>query len=170
MMAIMIRLPAIAALSLLGAAAGVHLGRSSIAEIDPIYFSSPASTRFFSDLSAQGYREDAPDANDPAAFWTAELDVVGPPACFGCDTRTYFERAPIYAEAGSETSFASDFNSAEAVAPAPPIDLDRYTSFPVTEEEASRPPGMAHRESYANSDVAIGGPDDFSESAEPLGM
>ena len=42
-------LPIVAGLSILGAAAGVNLGRSAIADINPAYFTEP-ETRFHADL------------------------------------------------------------------------------------------------------------------------
>jgi hypothetical protein len=49
-MAYPIALPAIAGLTIVGAAAGVWLGKSAISEINPAYYNAP-ETRFHADLS-----------------------------------------------------------------------------------------------------------------------
>jgi hypothetical protein len=162
----------IALLAVLGAATGVVLGRSSIAEIDPIYFSSPESTRFFADLTAQGYSIELDDVQNPQEFWTSELDVVGRAACFGCrrgnDNRTAVASAEAAAVAAERSAYA--LQDPVPPAPRPATDLDRYMTFPISEEEAAR----ERSEDYAASLAADRlGEDSYAssvEAGEPIGM
>jgi hypothetical protein len=164
-----IRLPAIVAIAVLGAVAGVELGRSSIAEIDPIYFSTPESTRFFADLVPGGYRPTTIATADHQQYWAAERDVVGRSACVLCRHDPFAPKPPAYADARPTPD--STFRSAPSEPPPSPpaIDLDRYMSFPVTEQEANRQRrGSADRlaaaESAGHWEASKG------SDAEPIGM
>lgn len=76
-------LPTIGLLTLAGIGAGVHLGHSAIAEINPLYFSEP-ETRFHADLSANPPSDSAP----PPLLAQARDPALGT-GCIGC--RTYPE-------------------------------------------------------------------------------
>lgn len=73
-------LPTAGLLALAGIGAGIHLGHSAIAEIDPMYFSEPP-TRFHADLSANRPIDSAP----PAALSQTEDLALGT-GCIGCRT------------------------------------------------------------------------------------
>jgi hypothetical protein len=75
--------PIVGALAVTGVGAGVHLGHSAIAEINPIYYNEPA-TRFHADLSASR-PSDSPTPMRLSAPDPAELGT----GCVGC--RTYPE-------------------------------------------------------------------------------
>jgi hypothetical protein len=134
----MIRLPVVAVLTVVGIFAGAELGRSSIAEIDPIYFSAPQSSRFFADLTAAGYRPDIDSEPDPQLFWAAERDLVDRSACGLCRRDLFARPTPLYPEARPLAD--ATFREVASDPPPPPaaIDLDRYMSFPVTREDADR--------------------------------
>ncbi len=98
-------------LALLGVGAGVHLGYSAIAEINPIYYSE-AQTRFHADLSPYSRWDAAPEmmmvnAGDPAP----RSD------CVGC--RTYPEEYYPIHDASIDrysSSYARDADAALATA------------------------------------------------------
>ncbi len=73
-------LPTVGLLALAGIGAGIQLGHSAIAEINPMYFSQPA-TRFHADLSANRPLESAP----PALLRQATDSAFGT-GCIGCRT------------------------------------------------------------------------------------
>lgn len=98
-------LPLIGALALAGIGAGVHLGHSALAEINPIYY-APSPTRFHSDLVAN-----PPSFSAPALFSDASADTPGAlgTGCVGC--RTYPEEyRPIHDATVDDESgvYASD--------------------------------------------------------------
>jgi hypothetical protein len=77
-------LPVIAGLAILGAAAGVNLGRAAIADINPAYFDEP-ETRFHADLTP--YRSPDWAQAQPAGYLAAQQPVlVGNlgSGCVGC--------------------------------------------------------------------------------------
>ena len=73
-------LPTVGLLALAGIGAGIHLGHSAIAEINPMYFSQPA-TRFHADLSANRPLDPAA----PALLTQAKDPALGTD-CIGCRT------------------------------------------------------------------------------------
>lgn len=109
-MAYFTTVPLIGALALAGVGAGIHLGHSAIAEINPIHFSE-APSRFHSDLSPNRPSDSAPGlmlarADDPA---------LGT-GCIGC--RTYPEEYyPIHDASLDRYSsgYAVDVEEAEAL-------------------------------------------------------
>lgn len=78
-------LTALSALALVGSGAGVLLGRSAVAEINPVYFSE-AATRFHSDLSATPPSMDAPPALTASELSAAELGQALGTGCVRCRT------------------------------------------------------------------------------------
>lgn len=138
-------LPIMAGLAILGAAAGINLGRSAVSEINPAYFSEPEES-FHTDLSP--YR-----SPDWAQVQAAEYQAAQQPVlvgdlgsgCIGC--RDYpVEYVPRHDPAvdGYQDGYAA---SAPAPAPAqivvvetPAADPDRdrlqqYASYPVSSDE-----------------------------------
>ncbi|MDP9413688.1 MAG: hypothetical protein M3Q08_06255 [Pseudomonadota bacterium] len=140
-MARSLALPTLGVLALAGGGLGVHLGRASIAEINPAYFSSPP-TRFHADLSP--YRTNGSGAL-PGNGGAGSLALGA--ECVGC--RTYPEEYhPIhdpavdgydtaYAAREEAVAFAEDQPARESRLRDP--DLARvalYVSFRVSAEEA----------------------------------
>lgn len=77
-----ITLPTLGILALLGTGAGVHLGRSAIAEINPAYFDwSERSSSFYADLTPQGSSHSAPQA-----LSAGDEQSYSRVNCIGCNT------------------------------------------------------------------------------------
>jgi hypothetical protein len=142
-------LPIMAGLAILGAAAGVNLGRSAVSEINPAYFSDPDES-FHSDLVP--YR--SPDwAQVQAAEYRAAQQpvVVGDlgSGCIGC--RDYpIEYVPRHDPAvdGYQDSYAASAPApaqiyiVETAAPDPARErIQAYASYPVSSDES--PPQVA---------------------------
>jgi len=164
--------PALAALSLLGAGAGIHLGRSAIGEINPVYFHDQQSPRSFAVLAPGGYRPGAAATvvSEPADFRANGADVGGLPLCDRCGANFV---DPVYAAAPGRAA-ASPGPEPQAV-PIPqahplwPDTIDRYTSFPVTQEEAQAQANRRAGGDYASE--AAGHPVAAeAEEAQPAGM
>jgi len=110
-MAYPIALPAIAGLSIMGAACGVWLGKSAIADINPAYYNEP-ETRFHSDLVP--YR-----SPDWAKVQAAELQQASGGEdygrfCLGCiDYPEDAHPAPIHQADGFEDGWSASASYAE---------------------------------------------------------
>ena len=76
-------LPIVAALSLVGAALGVHFGRSAIGEINPVFYDQDEEYFSFASLSPNRPRDTG--ASHPAGFWESEISVSRASYCPGCD-------------------------------------------------------------------------------------
>ena len=101
-------LPTAGLLALAGIGVGIHLGHSAIAEINPRYFSEPA-TRFHADLSANRPLDSA----QPALLAQARDPALGT-GCVGC--RTYPEEYYPIHEASLDrysSGFASNGDASE---------------------------------------------------------
>ncbi|WP_332811360.1 hypothetical protein [Sphingomonas sp.] len=172
-MAYPVALPAMAALSIAGAAIGVQLGRSAIAEINPVYFSTPQAARFFADLTPKAYRLGTSAWSDSTDYWRNELNVSGRSACLDCGGN--FVEPEIVAAAlpeWDEPAAPSDRAEAEAEDPDRGLgasQIERYSSFPVTAEEALE---RASREAIAEDQgAALRQPAPGSnEEQVPVGM
>ncbi len=156
-----LKLPTMAILVLAGTGLGVHLGKASIAEINPAYFSEPP-TRFYADLSPyqrHGYTGLRPP--------TGTSMVALGEDCVGC--RTYPEEYYPIHDPAVDGYGASDLEAHEAVSlaeqqsnkePTPRdaalVLIERYASFPVSAEEA---------EARASADVGYGAADYRGEPA-----
>lgn len=108
-MAHSLTLPTVGLLALAGIGAGIHLGHSAIADINPKYFSQP-STRFHADLSANRSLNSAA----PTLLTQAEDPALGT-GCIGCRT------------------------SPEEYYPIHEASLDRYSSGFAADAAASQP-------------------------------
>ncbi len=154
-------LPTVAILVLAGTGLGVHLGKASIAEINPAYFSEPP-TRFHADLSPyqrHGYTGlSAPTGTSMVALGED---------CVGC--RTYPEEYyPIHDPAvdgfgASDLEVHDPLSLAEQQSNQEPkpgdaalVLIERYASFPVSAEEA---------EARASAEVDYGPADYRGETA-----
>ncbi len=135
-------LPTMGALMLAGAALGIHLGKASIAEINPAYFSERPS-RFHADLSP--YQSDGDDGLQPSGG--ASMISLGS-ECVGC--RTYPEEYhPIhdpavdqYPTSDSDAQEPVSFAEQQPTQEPRPGDqgkarVELYASFPVSAEEAA---------------------------------
>lgn len=135
-------LPIAAALAIAGTIAGIQLGRSAIAEIDPAHFGAPESARFFADLVPGGYRASQAEYARYNDFWADESAIPAQPDCFECGH--YAEPAEFSAEADySSVDIGAYAQAAALPPPAPaeerylmPEEIELYASFPVTREEA----------------------------------
>lgn len=145
-------LPLIAGLSLAGAAVGVQLGHAAISEIDPGLFSEPEESFHAGMVPYQ-----SPDwAQVQQAEYQQPVPVAQPetpPACVGCVTwpvdlgpqpsamAPRNDRAPAASRAGARHQEAETVPSVvieEAPDPARER-IARYSSFPVSADEADAP-------------------------------
>lgn len=154
-------LTTIGILSVAGAALGVHLGRASVSEINPIYFQEPP-VRFHSDLGPYRSQAAASYAARPDLGSRMELGT----GCIGC--RTYPEeyvpqRESIVDEAIEGMADEQPALQLAAVGEAAETDLlerdadlerlQRYARFAVSEEEGA----PAQSRSIENEASAIQG-------------
>lgn len=139
-------LPTIGALSIVGAALGIYLGKDAIAQIDPVYYSVPESS-FHADLVP--YRGSGSDRDGQPAVRTAGFDQNLGSSCIGCggyleEYRPRHDPAVDGYEDGwsaSARTVPAHYVEAAAAAKAPQIDPERaaivrYSSYPVTQQEA----------------------------------
>ena len=133
--------PTMGVLALLGTAAGVHLGYSAIAEINPVHFaSSQPRTSFHADLVPNRPIDSAPMA-------LAADDAMLGAACVGCRTfpEEYYPIHDASVDGGYESDWASE-DSAEA------IELTAY-AVETLAEVARRKADMERVERYAHAPV-----------------
>jgi hypothetical protein len=140
-------LPILAGLSILGAALGVNLGRSAIAEINPAYFSDPDDS-FHADLVPY-------QSPDWAGIQAAEYRASQQPVvvtdlgtgCVGCRDYPveYYPQHDPAADGYADGYAASAPQPAQVVviesqvpAPDPARErIQRYASYPVSSDEAA---------------------------------
>jgi hypothetical protein len=150
-MRLMSTLPIVAGLSVAGAALGLHLGRSAIAEINPAYFTDP-EVPFHADLSP--YR--SPDWAQVQAAEYHQPAIVGEGfggGCIGCVAApvVYSPQGVLHVQAWQpESAYAVEAQpqavEAEA-APEPELErVRRYASYPLTAEEGQAAAGAAEGE------------------------
>jgi hypothetical protein len=142
-MAHSLTLPTIGVLALAGAGLGLHLGKQSISEINPIYFQEPP-TRFHSDLS--------PYRSADSGGYVARMDMASPlqlgTGCVGCRTypEEYFpQRDPMVDRAIEGVSDEAPLVQPAVAETAPDPDLirrqselerlQRYAAFAIGAEE-----------------------------------
>ena len=137
-------LPIVTGLSILGAALGITLGKSAIAEINPAYFNE-AEDDFHADLVP--YRSPDWAQAQQAGYSAAQQPVIVGElggGCVGC--RTYpVEYVPqhdpavdLYADSELLTAPEPTVVTVSAEAPAPgPVSerIQAYSSYPVSSEE-----------------------------------
>ena len=143
-------LPMSAMLSLAGAALGIYLGNSAIAEINPAYFTSPErGTSFHSDLA--GYRSPDSASGAQANLYDAASTEPLYHGCIGC--RSYPEDYLPVHEASLGKVHAGWASTSYEV-PAEPADdvmtpqrarslsdIERYARYPITMEDAEADAG-----------------------------
>jgi hypothetical protein len=152
-MAQLLKLPILGGLVLAGGALGMHLGNSSIAEINPAYFQD-RPTRFHSDLAA--YQSPA------SVHYAARVDSPGPfelgTGCIGCRTypEEYIPQRDPYVDAIIEgeaiearplvqrAAMATQDDAALVERQARLDQVDRYARFAVSvEQQAQQAPTAA---------------------------
>lgn len=144
-------LPTMAALALAGTGLGLYLGKSAIAEINPAYFGTPYSeARFHSDLVPNRPNWDSA----PPTLQNADLTLGYGTGCVNC--RTYPEEyVPVhdddvdalYADAADTPDRILDeaeLEIAEIARRAELASIERYTHYPISDEE--RPARLARAE------------------------
>ena len=141
-------LPLVAGLSLAGAAVGVQLGHSAIAEIDPAVFAEPEES-FHAPLAAN----QCPDWAQVQLAEYRQPEVVSqpevPPACIGCVTWPIelgpqpSAGVPRYYRVAAEPSVRTGYAEAETL-PSVVVDdvpeptrqrIARYSSYPVSGDD-----------------------------------
>lgn len=155
-------LPLIAGLAIVGAAAGVQLGRSAVAEINPAYLGQP-DTPFYADLAAnRGPDWSAVQAQEYQREQVVTQDAPVPAACVGCRTWPveYVPRPDptvdrLYGSAANDREYRDAVARVPVAvvyqAPDPARErIVRYASYPVSREEAER----AQQRTDAGSDAA----------------
>ena len=153
-------LPLIAGLTVFGAAAGVWLGRSAIAEINPAYYAS-APERFHADQVP--YRSPEWAQVQAAEFQqTGSFEGLGT-GCLGCGAGDTVYAAPTvvtYGEGWTEGAIAEAQPLQAPAAPAAPDpDVERvlrYASYAVSSEEAAAAASAqapAEPEVYASAEL-----------------
>jgi hypothetical protein len=134
----------LAALTLVGAGAGVYLGQGAIADINPLYFSMPGGTKSYAALTPHNSQ----DVYHAAAARTDDGAGLGD-GCVAC--RTYPEEylprrdaeIDAYLEGGEEPEpelFAAVAQGAQ-YAEAPNTErvmIETYSRYPIDNEEALR--------------------------------
>lgn len=131
-------LSTLAGLVLAGTATGVYLGKSAIAQIDPVYFSTPFSgSRFHGDLVPSSPSQDAPPTAQVAGLFEGLGD-----GCVGC--RTYpVEYAPVHDPSVDWPSLAPETLESELVeheTNSPEREtIERYAYYQVDAADEPRP-------------------------------
>jgi hypothetical protein len=147
-------LPLVAGLSVFGAAAGVWLGRSAVAEINPAYYGG-LPDRFHADRAAIRPPLDPPQA----AFADASLAEGLGTGCIGCTAGPvviYAPPVPRYDEGwAADARRGAEPIEAVRVETAPDPERERvvrYASYPVSSDEAA----AAHAEAMTETGAGAG--------------
>ena len=155
-------LPIVAGLAVLATAAGVSLGRSAIAEINPAYFSDP-EPRFHADLAPQ--RQDW-DQVQMAEYRQAAVSEGRGDGCIRCPefpVEYVPEQHPVYASWDAGAQVAEETADYVVYEPAPEPDprMERvrvYSGYAVTEAEAEEQARAAAEEAEL---AALGAEEDM---------
>lgn len=146
-------LPVMTVLTVVAGAAGLQVGESAIAQIDPLYFQGPAPTPI--DRSLADRPESAPtyaDATGHGEGFAARAedcpDCGAAPAGGVPPTRRWEVAADVPTYPAARRELAAVEESAE-VAPDPvspqSASVRRYTSYPVSADQPVRKPEIADR-------------------------
>ncbi len=135
-------LPTAGLLALLGAGAGIHLGRSAIAEINPIDFGREADSSFYAELTPHHNLDSAPRALSESD------DIALGSGCVGC--RTYPEEYhPVHDPAVDLSGRLDSSSSTQA-----PVQLSAYQQE-AAEDLARRKADLQRVELYARAPVSM---------------
>ena len=140
-------LPSIASLALVGSALGIYLGKSAIAQIDPVYFSTPFSVaKFHADLTP------SPPSFEAAPIMFQDASTIGGlgTGCVGCQNRpaefaTYDWPAeasvlPQNVKTGSAEMFQVPLDETlDAKREAARASIERYAYYRVDASDEDRP-------------------------------
>lgn len=155
---------ALTLLALAGAIVGVDLGRSTIAMINPAYYSSPPPGHYYAELTPQGYRPGGSGIESDLTP-TVPLDPSRPD-CLDCTTTG--------SGGGDREEFGAGEETWQPSEPVPLVirgipqgDLDRYMNYPVTQDEARHQTGKKP-ERYVSRESDDSGENDTEP--EPAGM
>lgn len=144
--------PVIAGLAVVGAAAGVGLGRSAIAEVNPAYFQDRGGSNFFADMSPNQPRERADWAQVTAAEYQQAAAALPPAApaggCVGCATWPVAPRPAT--DPAIERQLKQAWREARAPAPQPAV---RYVETVVYEAPAEPDPAQERIRRYSTFPV-----------------
>lgn len=135
-----------AGITIAGVAAGLQLGHSAIAEINPVHFESRQTSTFYSDLVPN--RPQEPTPQQLADALVNELNISGRPNCIGCSegmaalnpaaTHAY-DSSITDAEPVSDLAYPEQRVS-ESAADREWEGISRYASYPVSQAEAAASP------------------------------
>jgi hypothetical protein len=150
-------LPTLAALTLVGAGLGVHFGRASISEINPVFYN--ADEEYFSFASLSPNRSRSYERSHPDDFWASELSVSRDSYCPGCKDDREMPADRSYAVASYSPVY-------EDVAPEPveyvAAEIDpaheqvaRYASFQVASDPAAEATETAEAQVPAAAEQAV---------------
>ena len=144
-----VSLTTMAALAVTGIGAGLYLGKSAVAQINPIYFSSPyeAPSKFYADLVPGGAKFEPSPARLPDASLAQGLGS----GCVLCPAaaQTYAYTPSDYGGYEAEFEYASyvEFPAEDVVTDAEEAveqaretalrNIERYAHFPVSAQEAA---------------------------------
>ena len=165
---------AAAALSIGGAAIGIHLGQSAAAEIDPVHYSGREDARFFADFVPGGYDpEPAPITAD--VRWDGGVGSAAG-RCIGCAEPTM----AVYPIQDEPDYWPEDAYVEVVALPEPtaveervyvPVEVERYVDFPVTEAEARRQAVRRHDERSTRPSIPLYAENEREHmEAAPIGM
>lgn len=165
----------LALVTTLGGILGTQLGKDAVAEIDPIFLNGrPAPATFYADYQATT----SPLPTGPG--WDYPYDWQRGPVCWGCPGQldpyldAYVEPfvdpmdAPIPTAGKAVVRVVGEgAPMAEPSPAAAPYAIDRYASFPVTEDEARR---LRHIVEMQRGRSGSDNGDRDTESEQPVDM
>lgn len=134
----------LALVTTLGGIVGTQLGKDAIAEMNPVFFSErPEPATVYKDFQA------TPTALPTDPDWDYPYDWARGPVCWGCPgqpdpyldayVEPFVDPVPIPTSGKAVVRIVGDDPTmAETERPALHRDVDRYASFPVTQDEARR--------------------------------
>jgi hypothetical protein len=135
-------LPTLAALTIAGAAIGVQVGRSTVDDINPFWFTPHEQDGFFGDLTAVKTSYDAP----PPTVSTAEVPITSCVGCLAWSPTDRAQYATAWVEAPppqprtrtrAEPDVVYEYVIAEE-APDPDREaVVRYAGYPVSADDAA---------------------------------
>jgi hypothetical protein len=141
--------PILAGLAILGSLTGVTIGRSTVSQINPIYF-QPPSSHFYADMVPYRSSGEAQPDLGGTDYLEAEYAYSAEPACGACNDYP-IDTAPLRLEAVDgiddgrsasapiEPSLASAETEGAEPAPASRVWIERYTNYEVAPDPVEAP-------------------------------
>ena len=157
-MAYSLSLPMTAVLAIAGVGLGVHLGRESIAQINPSFYEGDTPTRFYASLVPSPPSFEVAGIKPPQHPDAIVLDDSGSCASCGIDGQAvYMADGAGYEPAMAEWSepapppvIPAAYRPGETPADPDLARIERYATYPITAEEAA--PMAAEELDYAAYD------------------